>query len=230
VPALPARRGGTGRGPAAVTDPREAFVLAKATLRPVPHVPEMRLYLADDAVSLWEDTERRAGEDQPPPFWAFPWPGGQALARYLLDRPWLVSGRTVLDIGAGSGLTSIAAALAGAASVLASEPDPLAAAAIGLNAAANGVSVEVIADVLDGDGEGAELVLAADVWYAEELAGRVLGLLRRARAAGAYVLAGDPGRAFLPRQVLRELACDEVPVAADLEDAAVKQVMILTLP
>lgn len=211
--------------------PHEEFVRAKARLRPVPHVPEIRLYLADDAVSLWEDTEREVGtSDQPPPFWAFPWPGGQGLARYLLDNPGLVGGRAVLDIGAGSGLTSIAAALAGAASVLASEPDPFAAAAIGLNAAANAVNVQVAADVLDGNGEGAGLVLAADVWYSDELARRVLALLRRARAAGAQVLAGDPGRAFLPRDVLREVARYEVPVAADLEDAAVKQVMILTLP
>jgi len=207
------------------------FVLAKSRLRPVPHVPEIRLYLADDAVVLWEDTEREVGSvDQPPPFWAFPWPGGQGLARYLLDHPDLARGRTVLDIGAGSGLTSIAAGLAGAAAVLASEPDPFAVAAIELNAAANGVEVQVTADVLDGSGEGAGLVLAADVWYSEHLAARVLALLRRARAAGACVLAGDPGRAFLPRSELTEVASYQVPVAADLEDAAVKHVLVLTLP
>jgi predicted nicotinamide N-methyase len=209
---------------------RAAFVLAKCTLTPVPHVPEIRLHLAGDAIGLWDETERAVGRpDQPPPFWAFPWPGGQALARYLLDHPDLVRGRTVLDLGAGSGLTSIAAALAGASGVLASDPDPFAVAAIGLNASANGVTLTVIADVLDGCGENADIVLAADVCYERHLAERVTRLLMRARLAGARVLVGDPGRAFLPRQLLRELASYQVPVVADLEDAAVKRVMVLTL-
>lgn len=207
-----------------------AFVTASTSLRPVPLVPEIRLHLADDAIAVWEAAEHRAGRtDQPPPFWAFGWPGGQALARYLIDHPDQVRGRTVLDLGSGSGLTAIAASLAGASDVLASELDPFAVAAIKLNAAANGVRVAVTGDVLDGSGESADLVLAADIWYERTLADRAIGLLRRAASRGAHVLAGDVGRAFLPRQALRELAGYDVPVIADLEDATVKRTSIWTL-
>jgi len=194
-------------------------------------VPEIRLHLADDAFSLWEETERALGRaDQPPPFWAFAWPGGQALARYVLDHRDLVRGRAVLDLGSGSGLTAIAAAMAGAEPVTASELDHLAVTAIGLNAAANGAQrIAVTGDVLDGDGEGAAVVLAADIWYERGLAERALGLLQRARARGASVLVGDVGRAFLPREMMRELASYEIPVVADLEDAAVKRALVLTL-
>lgn len=188
------------------------------------------MHQADDAFSLWEETERELGQcDLPPPFWAFAWPGGQALARYLVDHPETVAGRAVLDLGSGSGLTAVAAAAAGAASVLASELDPVAVAAIGLNAAANSVRVAVTGDVLDGDGEGADVVLAADIWYERQLSRRAIGLLRRARARGARVLVGDIGRAFLPRDVMHELAAYDIPVIAELEDAAVKRVLVLTL-
>jgi predicted nicotinamide N-methyase len=208
----------------------EAFVRGNATLRSVPHVPEIRLYLSDDALTLWEETERELRQpDQPPPFWAFAWPGGQALARYILDHADLVRGRTILDLGSGSGLTAIAAAMAGASAVLASELDPFAIAAIELNASANDVAIAVTADVLDGSGEDAEVILAADVCYETTMAKRVLSLLERARARGADVLIGDPGRAFLPRHLLRELDAHDVPVLADLENAPVKRVMILTL-
>ncbi len=208
----------------------EAFIRARSRLRPVPYVPELRLHLADDVFGLWEETERElGGPQQPPPFWAFAWPGGQALARYVLDHPGLVAGRAVLDIGAGSGLAAIAAARAGASAALASELDPLAIAAIGLNAMANGVAVQIAADVLDGTGEDAQVVLAGDVWYEKRLAERVLGLLQRAAGRGARVLVGDVGRAFLPRPSLRQLEAHDVPVPADLEDALVKRVMIMTL-
>lgn len=207
-----------------------SFVAANSTLRPVPQVPQISLHLASDAFIVWEAAEREAGEsDQPPPFWAFAWPGGLALARYVLDNPEHVAGRTVLDLGSGSGLTAIAAAMAGASAVLASEPDPFAVAAIGLNAAANRVPIAVTGDVLDGSGSDAEVVLAADIWYERLLAQRALNLLERARARGADVLVADVGRAFLPRSALRELAAYEVPVIADLEDAAIKRVMIMTL-
>lgn len=205
----------------------EFFVRSACPLRPVPQVEEIRLHLAGDALGLWQRTEDERGAGQPPPFWAFAWPGGQALARYLLDRPGLVAGRSVLDLGSGSGLVAIAAAMAGAAAVVASEIDPLAVAAITLNARANGVPVPVIAgDVLDGDGDGAQVVLAGDVWYSRELAGRVLGFLERATARGASVLAGDIGRAFLPRHRFRVLDARDVPVLADLEDASVKRTMV----
>ena len=208
-----------------------AFVRANSALRRVPLVPEIMLHLADDAFGVWEAAERaqNGGESElPPPFWAFAWTGGQALARYVLDHPWLVAGRQVLDLGSGSGICAIAAALAGGVRVLASEVDPLAVAAIGLNAAADQVSVEVTGDVLDGSGEGA-VILAADVWYERKLAERTLGLLRRARARDASVLIGDVGRAFLPGPTLRELAAYDVPVLADLEDAEVKRAFVLTL-
>jgi predicted nicotinamide N-methyase len=212
--------------PAGTTDP-ESFVRSACPLRPVPQVEEIRLHLAGDALGLWQRTEDERGAGQPPPFWAFAWPGGQALARYLLDRPGLVAGRSVLDLGSGSGLVAIAAARAGAAGVVASEIDALAVAAIRLNARANGVPVPVIAgDILGGDGDGAQVVLAGDVWYSRELAERVLGFLERATARGASVLVGDIGRAFLPRHRFRVLDARDVPVLADLEDASVKRTMV----
>lgn len=209
----------------------EAFVRARTRLRPVPFLPELRLYLADDAIRLWEDTENvLLAKDQPPPFWAFGWPGGVALARHILDHPRYVVSRTVLDVGSGSGLVAIAAARAGAAAVLASEPDPLAVAAIRLNATANQVTVTIVPDVLDGTGEDCEVVLAGDVCYERLMAQRVIGLLRRAQERSARVLIGDPGRAFLPSGLFTEIASYEVPAQADLEDAPVKHVMILELP
>jgi predicted nicotinamide N-methyase len=210
--------------PAVPADP-ESFVRSACRLTPVPHVTEIRLYLAGDVLGLWQRTENEFGAGQPPPFWAFAWPGGQALARYVLDHPGLVAGRRVLDLGSGSGLVAIAAAMAGAAVVVASEIDALAAGAIRLNARANRVPVPVIAgDVLDGDGD--EVVLAGDVWYSGPLAERVLGFLERARARGGSVLAGDIGRAFLPRDRFRVLDARDVPVLADLEDADVKPAMV----
>jgi predicted nicotinamide N-methyase len=206
------------------------FVRATCRLAEVPEVEEIRLYLADDVMGLWQRTEDELGPGQPPPFWAFAWPGGQALARYLLDHRDLVAGRAVLDLGSGSGLVAIAAAMAGAATVLASEIDPLAVAAIGLNALANAVPAPaVLGDVLDGDGEGAEVVLAGDVWYSRTLAERVLGLIERATARGARVLTGDIGRAFLPFERLRVLDARDVPVVAELEDTSVKRTMIWAL-
>lgn len=205
----------------------ESFVRSACLLSPVPEVTQIRLHLADDVLGLWQRTEDELGTGRPPPFWAFAWPGGQALARYVLDHPGLVAGRRVLDLGSGSGLVAIAAVMAGAAAVMASEIDALAAAAIRLNARANGVPVPVIVgDVLDGDGDGAEVVLAGDVWYSGPLAERVLGFLERARARGASVLTGDIGRAFLPRDRFRVLDTRDIPVLADLEDASVKPAMV----
>jgi predicted nicotinamide N-methyase len=206
----------------------EDFVRSACRLGPVPQVAEIRLHLADDVIGLWQRAEDEFTADQPPPFWAFAWPGGQALARYVLDHPGLVAGRSVLDLGSGSGLVAIAAAKAGAATVIASEVDALAVAAIGLNARANGVPAPVIVgDVLDGDGAGADVVLAGDVWYSRPLAERVLGFLDRAVARGASVLAGDIGRAFLPRDRFRVLDASDIPVMAGLEDSGVKRTMVL---
>ena len=207
------------------------FVLANTRLVSPPAVPETRLHLADDVIDLWERTQEALDcLSLPPPFWAFAWAGGQALARYLLDHPVEVEGRDVLDLASGSGLVAIAAAMAGAAPVTASDVDLFAVAAIALNAEANGVAVAgTMEDVLDGDGGGADVVLAGDVFYERPMADRVLGFLERARARGASVLVGDVGRAFLPRERFVAVATYEIPVARALEDADIKSSMVWRL-
>ena len=232
-------RAGGGDGPAGLgllkaTAPEttaardRAFVRANTRLVAPPHVPEVRLHLADEALGLWKKTEELlARTGLPLPFWAFAWAGGQALARYLLDHPDLVAGRSVFDLASGSGLVAIAAARAGAAAVTASEVDQLAIAAIALNAETNDVVVSCTrGDALDGDGAGAEVVLAGDVFYERPMADRVLPFLERARARGASVLIGDPGRAYLPRTRFEALATYEVPVTRATEDAEVKQTTV----
>lgn len=213
-----------------------AFIRANTTLGSPPLLPEIRIYLARDAIELWERTEQQsAGPDEaqpelPPPFWAFPWAGGQALARYLLDHPSRVHGRTVLDLAAGSGLVAIAAARAGAAVVQASETDPLAIAAIQLNARVNRVQVDAaLGDLLDGPAPEVDLLLAGDVFYERTFAGRLLPWLARVRAAGIDVLVGDPGRAYLPRDRCTEVAAYEVPVPRALEDADIKHTTVWQL-
>ncbi|MFI5907753.1 class I SAM-dependent methyltransferase [Dactylosporangium sp. NPDC051541] len=202
------------------------FVLSNTHLTPVPLVPEVRLHLADEAIELWERTETDQGATMPPPFWAFAWAGGQALARYTLDRKALIDGRSVLDLAAGSGLVAIAAMKAGAARVTAVEIDELAVAAIAINAEANGVTVTpLLADVLEREPD-AEVVLAGDVFYSREMTRRMLDYLRRAARAGATVLVGDPGRAYLPREHLTLLAEYDVPVPQTLEDAPVKRTTV----
>nr|WP_245908444.1 50S ribosomal protein L11 methyltransferase [Pseudosporangium ferrugineum] len=177
------------------------------SLRPVAFVPEVALFLAEDPTLLWARLEAAEGRRLGPPFWASAWSGGQALARYVLDHPELVAGRRVLDIASGSGLVAIAAARAGAASVLANDVDPYAAAAIVTNARANEVDVTAVPhDVLDGDGEGAEVILAGDALYEAALAVRVLAFLDRVAARGVLVLAGDPGRGHVPEGRLDRLA------------------------
>jgi predicted nicotinamide N-methyase len=210
---------------------KRGFVRAGTTLGPVTLVPEIRLYQAAEPMGLWQRTEVSAGRSGlDPPFWAFAWAGGQALARYLLDHPGTVRGRTVIDVASGSGLVAIAAARAGAAAVTGYDIDPLAAAAIEVNAAANGVTVQAVcADVLD-SGElpvpGTGAVLVADAFYQRELAARVTGFAGRARARGADVLVGDFGRAYLPRDRLTALASYDVPGQDTLEDRAVKRTTV----
>jgi predicted nicotinamide N-methyase len=195
------------------------FVLSATGLARVPFVDEISLYLAADIYEIWRGTEVQAGQsDLAPPFWAFAWPGGQALARYVLDHPALVSGRSVLDIGCGSGLIAIAAAKAGAAPVTASDTDPFARTAARLNALANQVAVSVVPDVLDSTHE-ADVVLAGDVWYEQDLSGLVMSFLDRAAAAGSEVLAGDIGRRYFPRHRFHPAASYEVPVSSALESA-----------
>jgi predicted nicotinamide N-methyase len=215
-----------------VTSALDERIRAHTRVAPVPYVPEVRLHQADAAIELWQVMEGWAGGELPPPFWAFAWLGGQALARHLLDHPEVVAGRSVLDLAAGSGLVAIAAARAGAAVVAANEIDEYALRAIALNAELNGVAVRVVpGDLLDRDEPGAvaDVVLAGDVFYRKPMADRVLPFLARARAAGAEVLVGDPGRAYLPRERLAPVAAHAVPSAADLEDAAVKPVTIWRL-
>jgi predicted nicotinamide N-methyase len=202
------------------------FVLDNTRLAPVPLTPEVRLRLADEAIELWERTESDQGGQMPPPFWAFAWAGGQALARYVLDHPDLLAGRTVLDLAAGSGLVAIAAMKAGARSVTAVEIDELAVAAIGINAEANGVDVTaLLADVLEQE-PTADVVLAGDVFYSRDMTDRMLGYLRRAARTGATVLVGDPGRAYLPREHLTLLAEYDVPVPQTLEDTPLKRTTV----
>ena len=208
-----------------------AFVLANTGLAAPPCLPELRMYLGDDVTGVWERTEAAFGPDRPPPFWAFAWAGGQAVARYVLDHPETVAGRGVLDIAAGGGVVAVAAAVAGAATVTASDIDRLAIAAIGLNAEANGVTVEArLADLLDDPwrsaGDDVTVVLAGDVCYSREMTGRVLRLLDQAAERGATVLLGDPGRAYLPTDRLTALARYQVPVTHDLESTAVKHTTV----
>lgn len=188
------------------------------SLAPVPFVPEITVHQADDIYATWELTERALGQTElPPPFWSVAWPGGQALARYLLDHPDLVTGRTVLDVGSGSGLVAIAAARAGAAIVIAAEPDPLAAAAIALNAAANDVLVPVCVRDVSRAGVRADVVVAGDVWYERELADQVSIYLDEMAAAGASVLTGDIGRTYFPPGRYVCLTSYEIPVSVALE-------------
>ena len=203
------------------------FVVATTRVRTPARVPEVRLHLAEDAFALWRRIAvERGPADPPPPFWAFAWAGGQALARYVLDHPALVRGRAVLDLASGSGLVAIAAARAGAAAVTASDVDPLALAAIQLNAELNGVDVaRAHGDLLDGQA-GGEVVLAGDVFYERSLAERMLPFLERVRARGASVLIGDPSREFLPGERLEALATYEVPVAPDLEGTTTKRATV----
>jgi predicted nicotinamide N-methyase len=194
-------------------------------------VPEIRLYQGKEPMGLWQRTELAAGRTGlDPPFWGFAWAGGQALARYLLDHREVAEDRTVIDIASGSGLAAIAAARAGAASVSAYDIDPLAVAAITVNAAANGVAVQAeCADILDRDGPDCDLVLVADAFYERELAERVTRFARRSQARGAAVLVGDFGRAYLPRDGLTPLAAYDVPGVGALEDRDVKRTTVWAL-
>jgi predicted nicotinamide N-methyase len=203
------------------------FLRAHAQLLPVAAVPEIVVYQAEDAIALWEINEARERIEQPPPFFAFSWAGGQALARHILDRPGLVAGRRVLDLASGSGLVAIAAAKAGAAHVRAVEIDPLAIAAIRINAEANGVAVSAeLADILDQGKGDAEVVFAGDVFYSRAMADRMLSFLQRAAEQGAQVLIGDPDRAFLPRQALHPITTMDIPVPEALESTQVKRTTI----
>jgi predicted nicotinamide N-methyase len=212
---------------------RRAFILENTRLQRPPHAPELVLYLADEITPIWRMTEEALEAiGLPPPFWAFAWAGGQALARYILDNPGVVAGRRVVDFATGSGIVAIAAMKAGASAVLAADIDPFCAAAVAMNAEANGVAVEFTGrDLLDAaPPSGAEVLLAGDICYEGPLAQRVMDWLQAGRAAGAEVLVGDPGRTYFPREGLDKLAEYQVPTTRELEDLEVKKTSVWTLP
>jgi predicted nicotinamide N-methyase len=210
---------------------RRAFILENTRLQAPPHTPELRLQLADEITPIWKMTEEALAEiGLPPPFWAFAWAGGQALARYVLDNPDLVAGRRVLDFASGSGIVGVAAAMAGAVHVACADVDPFCADAAALNARANGVSLEVIVeDLLDAPPPAVDVILAGDICYEKPLAARVMAWLRAARGAGAEVLIGDPGRSYFSAEGLTQLAEYQVPTTRELEDMAVKKTAVWAL-
>jgi predicted nicotinamide N-methyase len=211
---------------------RRQFIRDNTRLQRPPHTPELQLHLADEITPIWRLTEEALAEiGVPPPFWAFAWAGGQALARYVLDHPEIVAGKAVIDFASGSGLVAIAAAKAGAARVLAADIDPFCAAALALNAQANAVSVDFTGDdLLDARPPAwAEVILAGDICYEKPLAERVMAWLHAAEIAGAAVLIGDPGRSYFPREGLTKLAEYQVPTTRELEDMEVKKTAVWTL-
>lgn len=216
------------------SDPK-AFVRSQTILTAPPLTPEIKLHLATEITPIWEATEETLAKGNiPPPYWAFAWPGGQALTRYLLDNPDWVRQRRVLDFAAGSGLTAIGVARAGAASIEAAEIDDYAIAAIELNAAANDVAVRVIKDDVIGQGVARDagrwdVVLAGDVCYEKPMADRVIAWFRQLAARGVTILMGDPGRAYLPGNGLVEVARYRVPTSLELEDRTERETIVWRL-
>ena len=210
---------------------RVAFIRSNTALCPVPLVPEIALHLAHESVPLWQKTEDELGEiGLPPPFWAFAWAGGQALARYVLDHPEQVAGKRVIDLASGSGLVGIAAMKAGAETVLAADIDAFSVAAIALNAGINGVAMNATADdLLSQPAPGCDVILVGDLFYEQGLAMRVFAWVSAAKAKGVLVLIGDPGRSYLPKDKLVAVAHYSVPVTRDLEDAEIKKTAVWRL-
>jgi predicted nicotinamide N-methyase len=209
-------------------DGRQRFIQANTRLLSPPLVPEIKLHLAEESLPIWQKTEEELGEmNVPPPYWAFAWAGGQALARYMLDNTALVAGKRVLDLGSGSGLTAIAALLAGASAVLASDIDLMALDAVRLNGKANGLEPETTStDLLGATPARYDIVLAGDLFYERQLADRVLSFIDAAAAQGAMVLVGDPQRAYFPRQRFTSVAEYHVPVTRELEDMELKRTAV----
>jgi predicted nicotinamide N-methyase len=206
------------------------FILSNTALIVPPLVPEIGLHLATEVVPLWRKTEEELeSEGVPPPYWAFAWAGGQALSRYILDKPDVVAGRKVLDFGSGSGLVAIAAAMAGAAEVLAADIDAYAATAISLNAGANGVRINISRDDLIGTGGKWQTILVGDMCYERPLAERLLAWLRERVATGSTVLLGDPGRSYFPNSGVEKLATYRVQTTRELEDREIRETSVYRL-
>ena len=221
---------GQTRTVAQPTDATAEFVRSMTRRQAPELLPELPLLLADDMTVAWQAAEGRAGGACPPPWWAFAWLGGQALARWLLDDPEQVAGRTVYDLATGSGLVALAAATAGARQVTGVDIDPTAVTAARLNAAALGLAVTFeAADPLAGPPPACDLLLAGDVCYDRELAGRVTEWLAAATGAGARVVVGDPGRVYLPARGFVELASYEIPTDRELEGRTSAHVRVLEL-
>ncbi len=212
---------------------RRAFIVENTRLQAPPHTPELILQLADEVTPIWRLTEEELEKiGLPPPFWAFAWAGGQALARYVLDHPEVVAGKRVVDFATGSGIVAIAARKAGATQVLAADIDAFCGAAVALNALANAVAVDFTdVNLLDGPPpEDADVFLAGDICYEGPLARQVLDWLGAARARGATVLIGDPGRTYFPKDGLVKLAEYQVPTTRELEDYEVKKTSVWAMP
>ncbi len=207
-----------------------AFIRANTRILSPDYIPELKLHLADDAVSLWQLTEEQMGAlGLPPPFWAFAWAGGQALARYLLDHPGVVAGKRVLDAASGSGLVGIAAMKAGAASACAADIDDFAIHAARLNAALNHVTLDIREADPIGQPTEAELILVGDLFYDRDLAPRVFDWLVELAAQSKTVLVGDPGRTYLPRDQLEQIIAYDIPVSLMLEDCELKRAAVWRL-
>ena len=209
---------------------RADFIQANTVLLPVPHAPEIRLYVADEVTDLWHKTEEDLESiGLAPPFWAFAWAGGQGLARYILDHPELVRGKRVLDFAAGSGLVSIAAMMAGAQSAEAVDIDTFAIEAVRLNATVNGVKIDIrCANIIGQTGEW-DIVLAGDICYDRDMVALVLPWLQDLQRSGMEVVIGDPGRAFLPKKDLLELAEYRVATTRAIEDTEIKRTKVFRL-
>jgi predicted nicotinamide N-methyase len=214
-----------------ITD-RRAFILENTRLQHPPHAPELSLYLADEITPIWRMTEEALGEmGLAPPFWAFAWAGGQAIARYVLDHPSEVTGRRVLDFASGSGLCAIAALRAGASTALAADIDPFCGAALSLNGEVNGIEAQFTdQNLLEADPPLVDVILAGDICYEKPLAQRVLAWLQTAHDRGTRVLIGDPGRSYFPREGLERLADYQVATTRELEDQEVKRTWVWTFP
>ncbi|MBV8401370.1 MAG: methyltransferase [Acetobacteraceae bacterium] len=212
-----------------LTDTGRAFIRAHTLPCRAPLVPEILLYLATEITPIWQATEAwLAAHNVEPPFWAFAWPGGQALARHALDNPETVRGKRVLDFAAGCGIAGIACALADAAAVEAAETDPLAAAAIRLNAEANEVRLTATAGDVVGASCRWDLILCGDVCYEGPMTAHILPWLR-AMAREALVWIADPGRAYLPREGMVAIARYRVPTTLELEDRTERTAVLYRL-